>query len=208
MVAGSCTVPAPLSGSMEHAGLWSQNQWTDLGTLDDGGPSGSTSIALALNDHGLVAGFSLTRTGAVTGNPAISHATLWANGVVTDLGTLDGARSSANAVNNLGQVAGTSDTAGDEGAAFLWENGAMTELAGRDAGANAINDHGVVAGAVRTTVYFYHAVIWHMGVMTDLGTLGGSNSTATAINERDQVVGTSSTQGMTQTHAFLWETAS
>ena len=207
MVAGSCAVPAPLSGSMEHAGLWSQNRWTDLGTLDDAanGVSGSTSAALALNDHGLVAGFSLTRTAAASSTLAVFHATLWANGVVTDLGTLGGARSYANAVNNHGQVAGSSDTAGDEGAAFLWENGAMTQLGGRDGSANAINDRGVVAGAVRTTAYDFHAVIWHMGVMTNLGTLGGSNSTATAINARDQVVGTSSTQGMTQTHAFLWD---
>jgi probable HAF family extracellular repeat protein len=41
--------------------------------------------------------------------------------------------------------------------------------------------------------------------VTDLGTLGGMNSQATAINHRGQVVGFSTLEGEAITRAFLWE---
>src|SRR5260370_33645707 len=41
--------------------------------------------------------------------------------------------------------------------------------------------------------------------VTDLGTLGGMNSQATGINNRGQVVGSSTLQGDAITRAFLWE---
>ena len=39
----------------------------------------------------------------------------------------------------------------------------------------------------------------------DLGTLGGTRSHAAAINNRQQIVGSSTLAGSTETHAFLWE---
>src|ERR1700736_5767490 len=41
-------------------------------------------------------------------------------------------------------------------------------------------------------------------VAVDLGTLGGSNSIATAVNDRGQVVGYSRTAGDAESHAFSW----
>lgn len=46
-----------------------------------------------------------------------------------------------------------------------------------------------------------HAAGW---IITDLGTLGGSTSQATGINNRGQVVGTSSLAGDVSSHAFLY----
>jgi probable HAF family extracellular repeat protein len=84
-----------------------------------------------------------------------NHATLWDyNDLgaprVTDLGTLAGGNSQANAINALSQIVGNSD-----GSAFIWENGVMTDLnslvnlglAGiKLVSANAINDSGWIVG--------------------------------------------------------------
>ncbi len=42
--------------------------------------------------------------------------------------------------------------------------------------------------------------------MVDLGTLGGTQSVARAVNEKGQVVGWADTMGLEQ-HAVLWERA-
>src|SRR5437879_2144961 len=49
-----------------------------------------------------------------------------------------------------------------------------------------------------------HAFIWENNSMTDLGTLGGSSSQATAINDKDRVVG-ESTDSSENSHAFIWQ---
>jgi probable HAF family extracellular repeat protein len=46
--------------------------------------------------------------------------------------------------------------------------------------------------------------VWENGVMTDLGTLGGTYSRPSNLNDRGQIVGTSTTASG-ETHAVLWE---
>ena len=49
-----------------------------------------------------------------------------------------------------------------------------------------------------------HATIWNGTTPTDLGTLGGSSSGASGINNSGQVVGNSTLFGDTVIHAFIW----
>lgn len=64
-----------------------------------------------------------------------------------------------------------------------------------------VNNRGQVCGF--NTVNS-HALLWEKGVTTDLGTLGGSLSSAAAINDRGEVVGWSTTADGLQ-RSFLWE---
>ena len=122
---------------------------------------------------------------------------------VTDLGTLGGEWSDASSINDVGQIAGASDsTVGRR--AFLYDNGTMTDLGtlgGNDSYAyGGINESGQIAGTSRS-----HAFLYDSGTMTDLGTLGAYSgySSAYGINDFGQVVGTSFSGD--RHHAFLYD---
>jgi len=130
---------------------------------------------------------------------------------VTDLGTLGGNVSQAQAVNDLGQVVGwsTIDTGTGLKHAFRWENGVMTDLGTyRDweSGAFGINNSGQVVGNSR------HALLWNGdGGIVDLGVLHGDAkytmwSLAYDINEAGQVVGDSPSAALDGSdHGYIWD---
>lgn len=169
---------------------------TVLGTLGD-----ELSVAYAINNLGQVVGFA----NAIS---ATSHAFLWQNGVMTDLGTLPGfPYSSAADINDAGQVVGRSDN-GPDGHAFLWQNGVMIDLGtlgGQSSTASAINDLGQVVGSADTTGGTFHAFLWQTGVITDLGPqTWGASSWAPDINNSGQVIATWMGPNSVP-HAFLWQ---
>lgn len=160
------------------------------------------------------------------GAPAVSPPALSLVGgsvyEIVDLGTLGRTPSSAVAINDAGQVVGTSSTSTFQTHAFLWQDDLITDLGtlgGTMSSATAVNDAGQVVG--RSTLAAgsaleAHAFVWQGGVMTDLGTLGVFTSTdpdaiaassPSAINEAGQVVGLSSTGAFQffQAHAFIWQ---
>jgi probable HAF family extracellular repeat protein len=113
-------------------------------------------------------------------------------------------------VANLGEVQG-----------FFWDGGAMypvNHLGGGKSVAADLNNKDQVVGGALTAEGATHAILWTLGsdkkgIIRDLGTLGGVNSMALAINEAGQVVGWSETgafyqeQGVVMPirHGFLWD---
>lgn len=125
----SASAPAPTAGGRcsPVTGVTA----TDLGTL--GGPQ---TVALDLNDRGVVVGVSDTDIPAPT---VVSHAFRWQRGVMTDM-TPTADYGLASDINNRGQILFRSnDETGER--TFIWSRRGTTELPGY---ASAINDRGEV----------------------------------------------------------------
>jgi probable HAF family extracellular repeat protein len=99
------------------------------------------SAANAVNNGGDVVGEAYLAPGQ---GPI--HGFLYTNGTLRDLGTLGGTTSSAQAINNSGQITGTAQTGNGDYHAFLFANGFMFDLGlfGVSSSAVAINDNGEI----------------------------------------------------------------
>ncbi len=158
-------------------------------------PGATVTFATGVNASGRIVGVSGT------------HAFLYANSKMKNIGTLGGANSAAYGINRSNQIVGNSDTKSGVTHAFLYEGGVMKDL-GTLGGANSfaygINDLGQVVGQAQTTSGAYHAFLYQHGYMTDLGSFAGDNSVAYRINNNGLIVG-SSYVNATDFHAFSYD---
>jgi probable HAF family extracellular repeat protein len=186
---------------------------TDIGSLE--GPAGG-STASDINDQGVVAATSYPpTTGAV--------AFVWEDGRRIPLPTLGGHYSSALALNKS-QVVGQSNLPGDTiGHATLWNASRVTDLGtlgGDTSIAWGINTQQQVVGRAETgsTTGASGSPVGHAFLedlnssMQDLGTLGGDNSIAFAINHHGTIVGQADISTTPDPnffvppfHAFIWQ---
>lgn len=108
--------------------------------------------------------------------------------------------SSGIAVNDSGTVIGSTIGAEFLSHGAIWQNGVATDLGHfRPA---AINQRGLVVGVEQGPDSFDHAMILRNGVLTPLPENGGQGSSAFAVNNRGDVVGTLLIDGAE--HAVLW----
>ena len=194
-----------------HAFLWTPavpngttGSMLDLGTL-----GGANSWARGVNDAGVVVGNSVTSSGT-------NHAFIWtaASGMV-DLGTLGGTESVATGINAQGQVVGHATTAAGPTHAFLWTPSAPGATTGTmidlgvlvgwplgDSRAYGINDQTEVVGGDGGST-----AAWRWSAadgIQDLGPAASAERIAYAINENDQVVGTTVASAGGNGRATLW----
>lgn len=215
-----------------HAFQWREGRVADLGSL--GGPRYCSIPAQnPPNARGDIAGSSENGAYDPQTGVNQSRAVLWRNERIHDLGSFGGNQNQALAINDNGEVVGLSlnttpdqyslfdifffgSSSGTQTRAFLWKNGRMRDLGtlgtGNDATANFINRRGQIAGNSYTNatpngttgVPTVDPFLWDRGRMIDLGTLGGTFSLVSAMNDRGQVVGQSNLAGDAVFHPFYW----
>lgn len=181
-----------------HALLWDRGSMIDLGRL----PGANFAVASAINHHGQILGMS--------GNSLIpdNYAVVWDRGGIRRLFPV-GNGDRVTGINKRGQVVATLFGVEEGPFAYLWADGALTRLpllpGAQYSFAEDINDAGWIVGASGTALGELHAVLWRDGNVIDLGLApdGIDVATASAVNDRGQIVGYGSSP--TTVVAFLWE---
>jgi len=195
------TKPGTIENSSQLNEAATEYEIVDLGTL------GGYTIPNEINNTGKVVGLGINALNEI-------RAFAWTDTEgFLELNSLGGTYSSAQAINNVGDIVGTSTFANSNGEVkpSMWnENGDIEylgSLGGSKGVAHDINDDGQVVGYNETSSGYNHAFIWdEASGMRDLGTLGGESSYAQGINSAGQVVGSSETSSG-ESHAFIWDEA-
>jgi probable HAF family extracellular repeat protein len=195
--------------------VWENGHIKKLPTYG-GDPDG---FAMAINDEGQATGASGTCStfNVISGvYLAPVHALFWDHGEAINIPSLGGAfGNQGHNINNLGQVVGASDLAGDTVFhGFVWSQSTGTKdipPLSQDmySVALAINDAGEVGGvSIDETFTNLHAFVVVDGVTTDLNTLIPPDSplqlqTACSINSRGEITGLAIERSTGQYRGYL-----
>lgn len=201
-------------------------KFVDLGTL--GGPTSLVQGgSIVANNREMVAAVADTadsNPNFENFNPLlgqdlfVSHAAIWSNGKLRDLGALPGGFNSVSVtINAAGIVEGASENGETDPLlgvpaihAVVWRQNVIQDLGtlgGYESVALQVTNSGKVIGMATNSIpdslpdptfgislgAQVRAFLWERGSMTDLGTLGGPDAGANYVNERGQVTGVSYT---------------
>lgn len=236
---GQASVSSAQSGYTGHALFYNGANLLDLGTL---GGSNNQSQARGINNQGWVVGWANNKANSIrpalwknggagtdilgkngqaiainnASSPQItgtysdakgSHAFLWRNGGFQTLAFRQG-----NAINDLGQIAGSTQLSGNSylTACFWSASTGVVNLpalaVGQATEALGINNVGVSVGEARDASGVPHAVSWQGGSIRDLGIPAGWGWTrASAINDNGVIVGGSGGSAGNPGVAWRWD---
>jgi probable HAF family extracellular repeat protein len=192
-------------GSGSRSWIWSESE----GITEIGGGSLFGTLAIAINDRGLVVGLSSFPT---------FHAFSWtrATGIV-DLGPAESPRSIARDVNLFGDIVGSSDrgppSARLSRPRFWNREGKVHSLQIPEGGfgeAEGINSGGDAVGFAANRNGFGKPTVWWSGGeggAVRLPALREGFGSAVGINDQRWVIGSLLTAGGTEFHAVLWQPA-
>lgn len=230
-IVGDANLPG---NKVTHATIWINGRVTDLGTLGGPSSAINWSVKGDRGEVAGVSQVKQKdplreKFCPDLGTNHICIGFRWRDNVVTALPTLGGNNAEPTGVNNRGDVVGIAENAVQDPScvapqvldfyATVWQRNGTTltlpPFAGDSvSGAIAINNRGQVVGGSGSCAqpfgpslsWVKHALLWQTGSAIDLGNLGGTEfNGATAINDREQVVGLSGLPGNTTFHAFLWQ---
>jgi len=177
-------------------------------------------IGSGINNKGEVSG---TVTLGPPYGELFQFAFIYAAGVSTGISFDKG--SAGNGINNNGQLVGTTnefyETGLAPGHAFLYNSSDNTEVdlepppSGMQSDGLAINSAGDITGFLSTGTCSggnfnptclapFHAFIYQGSGLVDIGTLGGTYSEGTSINDQNEIAGVSSVPGSSLNHLFLY----